>query len=56
MAQWTSRSVHDTIARLGARVLEWTSAEFGRQPGPAWDMLIGTQHTINYISAERCHT
>lgn len=50
VAQWSSNTVRDTVARFGARIIEWTSAEWGKWPGPAWDMIIvGDQsHPVDF--------
>jgi len=54
VAQWSSNTVRDTITRFGAKILEWTSAEFGKFPGPAWDMIIvGDQsHPVDFSSLD----
>eukprot|EP00091_Calanus_sinicus_P000553 TRINITY_DN10482_c0_g1_i1.p1 TRINITY_DN10482_c0_g1~~TRINITY_DN10482_c0_g1_i1.p1 ORF type:complete len:137 (+),score=15.64 TRINITY_DN10482_c0_g1_i1:146-556(+) len=40
VAYGTSKTVLECIHRFGARIVEWTSADFGNLPGPAWDMLV----------------
>jgi len=52
VAQWSSNTVRDCIAKFGARIIEWSSAEFGKQPGPAWDMIIvGDQsHPVDFTN------
>jgi len=40
VAYGTSKTVLECIQRLGARIVEWSSADFGTHPGPAWDMLV----------------
>jgi len=54
VAQWSSNTVRDTITRFGARIIEWTSADWGKHPGPAWDMIIvGDQsHPVDFSSLD----
>jgi len=40
VAHGTSKTVLECIERFGARIIEWSSADFGNIPGPAWDMIV----------------
>jgi len=50
LAHGTSKTVSECVERFGAKILEWSSADFGHLPGPAWDMLLVCEksHPVDY--------
>merc|ERR1711915_142186 len=52
VAYGTSKTVLECIQRFGAKVIVWSSSDFGSNPGPAWDMLVVCEksHPVNFDS------